>query len=102
MVLVSSLFSLGAAQAQTLNRVDQREVRQEARIERGVASGQLTLREAARLNAEQARIDRTEARAKADGRITAAERRFLNQAQNRASQNIYAQVHDRQMAPLRR
>lgn len=43
-------------------RVDQRQARQDARIDQGVASGELTVREAARLEARQGHIDRVEAR----------------------------------------
>ncbi len=74
----------------------QRDVNQEKRIEQGLQSGQLTTREAARLQAEQARIDRMEANALRDGQLTAAERARINAAQNKASADIYRQKHDAQ------
>ncbi len=94
----------GAAQAQTAGpaatpRVDQRQAQQERRIDQGVASGQLTRREAGRLEAQQARINRAEGRAKADGKVTAGERRHLTRMQNRASRHIKREKHDAQRRP---
>ena len=79
-------------------RVDQREAHQQARIDAGVASGQLTARETNRLDKQQARIAKVEARDKADGTVTKAERVELHRMQNRASKNIYVQKHDAQTA----
>ena len=77
-------------------RVEQREMNQERRIQQGVNSGQLTQREAVRLQAEQGRIERAENRAQADGRVTPQERARLNSMQNHASGDIYREKHDRQ------
>ena len=77
-------------------RVDAREVKQDARIQQGVASGQLTPKETYRLEKEQAAINRVEANAKADGTVTKAERQRLNHLQNRASKDIRHQKHDAQ------
>jgi hypothetical protein len=77
-------------------RVDRREAAQDARIRQGVASGQLNARETYRLEKQQQRIHQTEANAKADGKVSAHERRHLKRMQNRASKNIYAQKHDAQ------
>lgn len=79
-------------------RVDKREARQEQRIEKGVASGELNARETQRLEKEQAAIGRAEDKAKADGTVTAKERHHLNKMQNRASRDIHHQKHDRQKA----
>ena len=79
-------------------RVDAREVKQDARIQQGVASGQLTPKETYRLEKEQAAINRVEANAKADGTVTKAERQRLNHLQNRASKDIRHQKHDAQKA----
>lgn len=94
------LFTVSAAafaQAAT-PRIDNRQERQEKRIEQGQASGALTARENARLEAQQTRIERAEDRAKADGTVTAAERARLTHKQNKASRNIYRQKHDAQGA----
>jgi hypothetical protein len=77
-------------------RIDQREANQERRIEQGEKSGQLTPREANRLEAQQDRIRRTEARAKADGVVTPAEREKLTRMQNKASRDIAREKHDGQ------
>jgi hypothetical protein len=77
-------------------RIDQREANQERRIEQGEKSGQLTPREANRLEAQQDRIRRTEARAKADGVVTPQEREKLTRMQNRASRDIAREKHDGQ------
>jgi hypothetical protein len=77
-------------------RIDQREANQEKRIQQGVKSGQLTGRETARLQGEQARIERAEARAKADGKVTPKERERIAQMQNKASRDIYREKHDAQ------
>jgi hypothetical protein len=78
--------------------IDQRQANQERRIDQGIASGQLTQREATRLDRQQDRIDRMENKAKADGVVTARERARLHAAQDRASRNIAREKHDRQGA----
>lgn len=98
---VLTLAATGAALAQPANptatpRVDQREANQERRIQQGVNSGQLTQREANRLEHQQGRIDRAEDGAKADGKVTAQERARLHGMQDRASQDIAREKHDRQ------
>lgn len=78
--------------------IDARQERQQERIEQGLASGELTKREAARLEREQARIEWHEAAAKADGVVTREERRQLHRELNRASRHIAKEKHDRQRA----
>ena len=96
-----AIASIGAfAQAATpvTPRVDQREANQQARIDAGVANGQLNRREARRLEQEQARIRAAERHAKADGVVTPQERRRLARMQKQASANIHAEKHDGQVA----
>lgn len=76
--------------------VDQRQANQERRIQQGVRSGQLTEREAARLERGQDRVEKMEDQAKADGKVTAKERVRLHRAQDRQSAAIYKEKHDRQ------
>ena len=97
-VLSLSAFAAGAAGTET-PRVDQRQARQEQRIDQGIASGTLTKPEARRMNRQQNRIDRAENQAKADGVVTAQERKTLTKAQNRSSRHIYRQKHDAQQRP---
>jgi hypothetical protein len=79
-------------------RIDQREANQQARIDAGVASGQLSRREARRLEREQAQIRAAERNAKADGIVTPRERRQLERMQEQASANIRAALHDGEVA----
>ena len=74
--------------------IQQREQNQERRIDQGVASGQLTPREAGILETKEARIQQNEARMKADGNLTVRERRKLNRQQNQASRAIYRKKHN--------
>ncbi len=72
----------------------QRDVNQQQRIAAGVANGNLTNREAGRLEHGQARDTRLQARAASDGRIGARQQQHLEQAQNRQSQHIYHARHN--------
>jgi hypothetical protein len=74
----------------------QRNIYQQERIEQGLRSGQLTNREAARLEHGQARIYGMEARAAADGHVSGHEQRRIQQAENVQSRRIYQERHDRQ------
>ena len=76
--------------------IGQREANQQARIEQGVARGQLTQREAMRLERRQSRIRHAEMHARADGVVTPRERQRLSRMQTRASHAIYRQRHDGQ------
>jgi hypothetical protein len=76
--------------------VGKRQELQQKRIGRGIVSGQLTPREGARLERQQAGIERAKRRAEADGKITPRERARLHGKQNRASRRIYGEKHDAQ------
>lgn len=76
--------------------VDQRQANQQQRIDQGVKSGQLTTKEAARLEKGQDRIETMEDKAKADGTVTPKERARLHKAQDKQSRKIYREKHDRQ------
>ncbi|MBI1865626.1 MAG: hypothetical protein HYR98_07885 [Nitrospirae bacterium] len=76
--------------------IDKRQANQEQRIDQGIASGQLTERETARLERGQERINRMEDRAKSDGVVTNEERARINHAQDVESRKIYREKHDRQ------
>lgn len=71
-----------------------REQHQDARIGEGIASGELTRGEAARLHREQVRIDRMQRRARADGHVGPVERARIERAQDRASHHIAAAKHN--------
>lgn len=74
--------------------IQKREQNQEKRIQQGVQSGQVTPKEAGKLEAQQTRIKQDEERMKADGKLTKAERKKLKREQNRASGNIYRKKHN--------
>ena len=76
--------------------VDKREANQEKRIEQGEASGALNNREAARLEHAEGRLQANEARAKADGTVTAKERARLRAEARNNSKRIAKQKHDAQ------
>lgn len=76
--------------------INQREWRQQRRIVHGFRSGELTPSEFRRLEKEQVRIRRHEARARRDCNFTAKERMRIQRQQNRASRHIFRQTHDRQ------
>jgi hypothetical protein len=96
-VAVGSLFA-GAAFAQSNFSIEQRDRAEDARIERGIESGQLTRNEAYRLEGERAQIERLERRARADGVVTQQERAQITRAQDRLGRDIYRETHDRQVA----
>src|SRR5688572_7332911 len=96
-IAVGSLFA-GAAFAQSNYSIEQRDRMEQERIDRGVQSGQLTSREAARLQGERAQIERLEARARSDGVLTRNERARIDHAQDRLGRDIYRETHDRQVA----
>ncbi len=77
-------------------RADKRQERQEKRIDQGIKSGQLTEKEAARLNNGQERIENAENAAEADGKITNKEKRKIEKMQDRQSKRIYKEKHDQQ------
>ena len=69
---------------------------QKQRIDRGVASGQLTEQEANLLNKEQEQIMSMEDEAKSDGVVTKKEQARIDRAKDRASRNIAREKHDPQ------
>ena len=98
-ILLSAMFVLAlgiSVSAQKTPSVDRREHRQQKRINQGAKSGELNRREAARLEAQQARTKRLEAKAKSDGKVTVKERARLQHRENKTSRRIYRQKHDGQ------
>ena len=85
-----------SASSQRMQADVQRNVNQERRVEQGVKSGQLTNREVGKLEAGQARVDRAEARAGANGRVSANEQQRIQKAENKQSKRIYKEKHDAQ------
>ena len=97
-VVVTLIGTCGAYAGTNDPVIQQRERNQQYRIDQGIKSGELTPREAGKLEAGQARVQQNEARMKADGNLTAQERRTLTKEQNRASKNIYRKKHNKRKA----
>jgi len=97
--VVAGAITLGILPAWAQNTdspvVDARQERQQQRIQQGVDSGQLTAKEFNRLEREQGRIARAEARMKSDGNLTGKERVRLHNMQDRASRHIYRAKHNK-------
>lgn len=98
-VALGALFStavLAQPFAQPGVGLERRDAMNNERIEQGIRTGQLTPREVARLREQQARIERMEARARADGVVTERERARIEVAQRELSRSIRFEKHDRQ------
>lgn len=81
-------------------QVNKRQENQQKRIYQGIASGELTRREAARLEQNQREIYRDERRYRRSGDgLSNRERVKLAHEQNQASRSIYRQKHDEQDRP---
>ncbi|MBI2678586.1 MAG: hypothetical protein HYX28_07370 [Candidatus Koribacter versatilis] len=74
--------------------INARQERQQDRIARGIANGSLSPREASRLEREQARFGREEARLRQGG-LSPRERDRLEDQQDRFSRQIYRERRDR-------
>ena len=83
------------------SEVGQRRENQQDRVAQGIRSGQMTAGEAARTENREQKINRSIAtdRAANGGRVTAQERRNINQRQNSVSRQIYRQKHNDRVAP---
>lgn len=90
---LSAAFSI-SAHAQTAASGTQRDANQQERIEQGLQSGQLSTREAGKLERDQQRIDRTEARDMRDGSLSQQEKTQIQHEQNQASRDIYSEKHN--------
>jgi len=85
-----------SASSQRMQADVQRNINQQNRTEQGVKSGSLTTRETAKLEAGQARDTRAQARAGADGNVSAKEQKRLQKKENKQSERIHREKHDAQ------
>ena len=91
MIFAATAFAAGPR----TDEVVQRDVNQQQRIEQGLQSGELSTKEAGKLEHEQTQISRTEARdLKNNGKLTPAEQAQINRMQNKASADIYRDKHN--------
>ncbi len=74
----------------------QRQVNQQQRIEQGVKSGELTKREAGKLEAGQAKASGQVARAGSDGKVGPKEQARIQKTENRQSAKVHHEKHDAQ------
>ena len=91
-------LSLLAAAPAAAGAIHSRQERQQQRIARGVASGQLTARETERLEGREAALNREikGMRRFNGGSLTPPERALVQHQQNQLSRSIYRQKHDAQ------
>jgi len=101
LLAVLSAFASAQAAAATespqTERTEQvlgRDVKQETRIRDGLQSGQLNTREAAVLQKEESHVDRMQADALKDGKMSKAEAARINRAQNKVSADIRRADHN--------
>lgn len=94
LVALAITTACGAAFAQA--GTIQRDINQQERIQQGLKSGDLTTREAAKLEREESRVEKMQSNAMRDGKITPEERARLDRAQDKVSQDIYREKHDAQ------
>ncbi|KPF69323.1 hypothetical protein IP84_05415 [beta proteobacterium AAP99] len=83
-----------SASSQRMQQTVQRDANQEQRIANGVKNGSLTNKEVGHLERGQARVDGAQARAGADGHVSAAEQARINARQNHQSAKIYNKKHN--------
>jgi hypothetical protein len=91
--LAVSLAGIASANPAT-PRINRRIVRQEVRIHRGMRSGQLTPREAWRLQRGERHVRRMEWRERADGCVTPRERVRMHRALDRQSARVWRLKHN--------
>jgi hypothetical protein len=95
LIIIASLMSLTVYAGRAQNR----EARQQNRINQGASSGSLTQHESKKLARGQKKINAYEEKALADGTASAREKAKLEKMQDRQSHRIYKQKHDAQVQP---
>ena len=90
-MMIALFISVDMAQA---GRAGNRQIKQQKRIHQGVKSGELTRKEAIRLEREQRHIKKTKQEALKDDKVTSKERLRLERQQNRANRHIYRLKHN--------
>lgn len=96
LLALATVATLAGAVPAAAQGIDQREHRQEQRIQQGERSGALTPREAGRLQHREMRLHRTEARMRwrNDGRLNHRQRERLARMENHDSRAIYRLKHN--------
>ncbi len=97
LILISAIGVLSRADEASEKReaiVEKREKIQQQRIEQGVHSGELKPGEAARLKRQEARIEKAEEKAMADGNMSKDEFRKIQKMQNKENRKIFRKKHN--------
>jgi hypothetical protein len=81
--------------ARRITATENRDQRQETRIDTGVAGGGINANEAAHLNAQQARIDTTQTRLAADGNFSRRDYAKVDYRQDKANRSIFRARNNR-------
>jgi len=94
-ILIATIVSTIAGSA-FAGRIGYREHMQQKRIAQGIASGQLTPREAVKLESQEARLNSEVRDFREDngGKLTKREQYKVNEQQNRLSNEIYRAKHN--------
>ena len=91
--LAAAMLASGTTVA-SAHSFEDRQVKQRLAIEKGRQTGSITWLEGRRLRAEQQRILRMEKILKADGYLSASDKRILAKMQNEARRHIFAEKTD--------
>jgi hypothetical protein len=77
-----------AASATGGGRIAHREARQQAKIAKGAAGGQLTAQETQNLEKKEAKVDANQQKAMADGSVNPQERKHLRKEERRVNKDV--------------
>ena len=90
-------FAQDGTQEKSKSVIKNREVRQQKRIDKGVANGQLTDKEARRLEAQEKALKGEVRRDREDGgKLTVQEKAKITRQQNKLNRRIAKQANDKQ------
>ena len=93
-IISATILSIGSLFAQQTPKLNKHQKAQKVRIADGVASGELSKKEAAKLRKQQRQNHKLERMAKADGVITPRERKIIKHNTRQANKNIARQKND--------
>ena len=93
LALVMGCVTLSSAQTRS-PKIDKKERRQEERIRKGERSGEITPKEASKLETRENRIRNEKRVDKADGKLSRSERRQIRRDEHRADKQIYDKKHN--------
>ena len=95
-LLLTPAFAQDTVKGDPKGNVNTRKENEKARIKAGVNDGSLTKAEAAKLKAEQAKVNKDIREARKDGDVTVKERAKIAKEQSKLSKDIAKQRKDKQ------